>query len=1045
MSMDLNVEKVTSANRLNAARYACGPRVLWALAGILTLAFVNPLAAAEAKGNGPDWKSIQPALEKYCYDCHGGAKTKGDVDLKRLSADPTVAKEFDLWNRVNIAIEKGEMPPEKKPQLKASDKQKVQQWLVASLDEVVRANAGDPGPVTLRRLTNAEYDYTIRDLTGISYRLSKDFLPDGGGGEGFSNIGDVLFTSPQQLNKYLAAAHQLADHATILPGSGIVFHETRVGLRGPDQLKAQGEQALYVWYQKMAAPHLPKDDENLREADYMLACWKFKYRELTGATSLEQLAKENNLYPAFLENWWTTLNSKEPQSRYLDLTRVPWQKLAGPDAKNPKVVPDVVKKTLAEIDEQRKSWYDPKRSWASIQRVQQDSDGIQAWPLVAETKGSNQVHIVIGDVGDGNVGDYVTLEGLTIEWPKKKQTYFAWLQDRLKADREALASIEAVKPQGTNTLSPDKLKARIAEGEKAAGYFGKHPEAGKQIEPSFIGVKAPAVMTLPFPADAVRIRGNGRLDIYSPEADTASVQWMATVGEPPNPSTVLPGVLTVWKRSTPAHHKLMGEFERMKSVFPDIYDRRLEEVARNFYRGGKGAGVYYFSDAQLSAILPEAEKKRMAEMLEDWRFVRDKNPPQKIRAEWDDKLRAALEQFMAKAWRRPLTAEDKQQIATVYTEARKKELDQESAAREVLLRVLVSPKFLFKLEESIGPTEVHPVTSWELATRLSYFLWSSMPDDKLRAAAADGSLSKPEVLDREVKRMLKDPKAVALAREFGGQWLEFHGFDEHKAVDQTKYPEFTADIRMDMQEEAVRFFSYIVQEDRPVREILLGDYTFLNERLAAYYGIPNVKGAEFQKISVSAYHRGGLLGMGSVLTKTSYPQRTSPVVRGNWLLKSILGTPVPPPPNNVPKLDEDTTKPKSLRERLERHRADKACSSCHDKIDPLGFSLQGFDAVGRRRTIDEMGVAVDASAQFKDGTKFDDFDGLKQYLTKRQPEFTALMSRKLVGFALGRTVLPTDKLLIEEMQKNLKTNDDRFSTAILTVVHSKQFQNRRNE
>jgi len=1045
--MDLNVDKVTLASRRNAVGHGRAAAVLMALAGILTMGAINTVSGAEAKvAKGPDWKSIQPALEKYCYDCHGGSKTKGDVDLKRLSADPTVAKEFDLWNRVNIAIEKGEMPPEKKPQLKASDKQKVQQWLVASLDEVVTANAGDPGPVTLRRLSNAEYDYTIRDLTGISYHLSKDFLPDGGGGEGFSNIGDVLFTSPQQLSKYLTAAHQLADYATILPGSGIVFHETRVGLRGPDQLRAQGEQALYVWYQKMAAPHLPKDDENLREADYMLACWKFKYRDLTGATSLEQLAKENNLYPAFLENWWATLNSKEPQSRYLDLTRVPWQQLAGPDAKNPKVVPDAVKKVLAEIDDQRKSWYDPKRSWASIQRVQQDSDGIQAWPLQAETKGSNHVHIIIGDVGDGNVGDYVTIEGLTIEWSRKKQqNYFAWLQDRLKADRAALAAIEVGKAQGTNALSPDALKARIAEGEKAAGYFGKHPEAGKPIEPSFIGVKAPAVMTLPFPADAARIHGNGRLDIYSPEAETASVQWMATVGTPPNPSTVLPGVLTVWKRSTPAHHKLMGEFERMKMVFPDIYDRRLEEVARNFHRGGKGPGVYYFSDAQLSAILPEAEKKHMAEMLEDWRFVRDKNSPPKLRAEWDNKLLVALEQFTAQAWRRPLTAEDKQQIATIYNEARKKELDQESAAREVLVRVLVSSKFLFKLEESTDPTEIHPVKPWELATRLSYFLWSSMPDDTLRAAAADGSLSKPEVLDREVKRMLKDAKAVALAREFGGQWLDFHGFDEHKAVDQMKYPEFTSDIRTDMQEEAVRFFSYIVQEDRPVREILLSDYTFLNERLAAYYGIPDVKGSEFQKISVSAYHRGGLLGMGSVLTKTSYPQRTSPVVRGNWLLKSVLGTPVPPPPNNVPKLDEDTTKPKSLRERLERHRADKACSSCHDKIDPLGFSLQGFDAVGRRRTLDEAGVAVDASAQFKDGTKFDDFDGLKQYLVAKQPEFNSLMSRKLVGFALGRTVLPTDKLLIADIQKNLLAADDRFSAAILTVVHSKQFQTRRNE
>ncbi|HSH95395.1 MAG TPA: DUF1592 domain-containing protein [Roseimicrobium sp.] len=1031
--------KTPAAHRVAAITLA-------ALAGLLS-SFTAPSACAAdatAKAAG-DWKAIEPALAKYCYDCHGGKKTKGDVDLKRLAADPTVAREYDLWNRVNIAIEKGEMPPEDKPQLKAADKKKLQQWLSSSLEVVVRANAGDPGPVTLRRLTNAEYDYTIRDLTGIQYGLGKDFLPDGGGGEGFSNIGDVLFTSPQQLEKYVAAARKLADHATILPGSGITFQPTRVGLRGPDQLKAQGEQALYVWYQKMAAPYLPKDEENLREADYMLACWKYKYREMTGSQSLEQLAKESNLYPAFLANWWSTLNSKEPQSRYLDLTRIPWQQLPGPDPKSPKTVPDVVTKSLAAIDDQRKSWYDPKRSWASIQRVQQDSDGIQAWPLLAETKGSNRVHIVIGDVADGNVGDFVTIENLTIEWSRKKQqNYFAWLQDRLKTDRDALTALEAGKPQGSNALPADKLKARIAEGEKVAGYFGKDPQ-GKKIEANVISVKAPVMMTLPFPEDAARIRGSGKLDIYSTEADAASVQWMATVGEPPDPSTVLPGTLTVWKRSTPAHHKLMGEFERMKNVFPDIYDRRLEEVARNYHRGGKGPGVYYFSDAQLAEVLPPAEKKHMAEMLEDWRFVRNKSIPANMIAEWDEKLRGQVERFATAAWRRPLAADEKLQLASIYNESRKKQLDQESSAREVMVRVMASPNYLFKLEESTGPAEVHPVTPWELASRLSYFLWSSMPDETLRAAAADGSLSKPEVVDREVKRMLRDPKATALAREFGGQWLEFHNFEEHKTVDEKKYPEFTSGIRTDMQEEAVSFFSYIVREDRPVREILQADYTFLNERLANYYGVPNVKGDEFQKISVSAYQRGGLLGMGSVLTKTSYPQRTSPVVRGNWLLKSVLGTPVPPPPNNVPKLDEDTSKPKSLRERLERHRADKACASCHDKIDPLGFALQSFDAVGRRRTLDEMGIAVDNSAEFKDGTKFNDFAGLKLHLAKHEAEFTALMCRKLIGYALGRNVLPTDKPLIEQMEKELKTSGGRFSTAILAVAQSKQFQTRRNE
>ncbi len=1002
-------------------------------------------SAVESPSGDAGWKKAEPLLAKYCYDCHGGKKTKGDVDLKRLEADPLVGKEFELWSHVQEKVNNGEMPPKDKKQLSSSEKKKLQQWLAGSLEAAVRANAGDPGPVTLRRLTNAEYDYTIRDLTGINYGLSRDFQPDGGGGEGFSNIGDVLFVNPQQLDKYLVAAKTLADHATIMPGTGITFQPNRVGLRGPDQLKAQAEQSLYVWYQKMAAPYLPKDDENLREADYMLACWKYKFREQTGATSLDQLAKEEKLLPAFLTNWWSMLNNKEPKSRFLDLTRVPWQQLPGPDAQNPKAVPAAVLKTLDEIQDQRRAWYDPKRTWATIQRVQQDSDGLQFYPLDAHVQGKKQVYVVIGDVADGNKGDSVVISEFRVERAGRKLVdYVAWLESRLKSDQADLKSLEAGKA-ASSKLDANTLKTRVEEAEKAVALFGDHT-IGKEAMTKSIALKAPAVVPLPLPEDAVRFRARGKLDVYTDEAESASVQWMATAEAPPNPSTVFPGVITVWKRQSPTQHQVMHEFEVMRSAFPDIYDRRLEEVARNYYRNGHGPGVYYFSDDQLSALLPEAEKQHMKQMLEDWRFVRSKNIPTKQMTEWDDRLRTNLLQFATTAWRRPLASDEQQEIINIYNEARKKELDQESSAREAMVRALISPKFLFKLESGgAGMAEVERVNAWELATRVSYFIWSSMPDTQLRAAAADGSLLKPEVLTQQVKRMLRDPRSMALAKEFGGQWLQFNGFADHNSVDLVKYPDCTPELRGDMQQEAISFFNYIVREDRPVREVLQADYTFLNQRLAKYYGIPGVQGEEFQKISVSAYHRGGMLGMGSILTKTSYPLRTSPVLRGNWILKSVLGTPVPPPPNNVPKLDEDTSKPKSLRERLERHRADKACSVCHDKIDPLGFALEDFDAVGRLRTKDEAGVAIDDTGLLKDGTKLTGLDGLRNYLATRENDFEALLCRKLVGFAVGRQVMPTDRPLIDEMQQNLRSSEGRFSSAVLSVVQSKQFQYRRNE
>jgi hypothetical protein len=356
----------------------------------------------------------------------------------------------------------------------------------------------------------------------------------------------------------------------------------------------------------------------------------------------------------------------------------------------------------------------------------------------------------------------------------------------------------------------------------------------------------------------------------------------------------------------------------------------------------------------------------------------------------------------------------------------------------------VAPAFLFKLEQGTSPG-IHPVSAYELASRLSFFLWSSIPDAGLLAKAADGSLTRPEVLKAETLRMLKDPKATALGREFAGQWFQFQGFDSYGKVDGGKFPEFTPELRRDFNEEITAFFSHLIRANRPVIEILSADYTFLNERLARHYGIPDVTGEELRRTNVGAYARGGILGMGAILTRTSYPHRTSPVLRGNWILRSVLGTPTPPPPNDVPKLDESVAAAKSLRERLERHRADRACAGCHDKIDPLGFALEGFDPIGRIRTKDDAGAGVDDSAKSKDGREIKGINGLKEVLVSRNEEFSALFCRKLLGYALGRSILPTDKSVLEEMRAQLKSADPTVAGAVVAIVQSRQFQNRRSE
>jgi cytochrome c553 len=994
----------------------------------------------------PSWDAVVPSLEQKCFDCHGGKKTKGGVDLKRLQADPSVALEYELWSKVQEVLKSGEMPPEDAKELSANERNNVSLWVKSALEIAANTNAGDPGPVTLRRLTNAEFDYTIRDLTGVPFQLGKDFVPDGGGGEGFSNIGDALFLSPQQLDKVFTAARQLAAHATIMPGSGIRFTPQRIGIRGPAQFKSDAESAMVVWYQKVSQDALPKDGENLHVAEYITACWKWKHREKTGVTSLSALAKESELNPAFLENWWNFLEQSQTKSRLLDLTCVPWKSLPEPPQNFSGAPPESVINEISKIQEQLNSWFLPAK-W-SVLRAQQDADELKSYPFEAQAQGEpdssgeRRIHLVVGDLGDGNKGDIILVESPEIFRNGKKESYIDWITGRLNADRTRLKTLTT--PQVSGDQTEEVLTRRIHEAEEYLSRLGKHPQ-GLQVDAKTLVLQAPCVLTLPLPNDAQRFKASGKLDVRNPEIEFASAQWMATTGNPPDPAKIIPGVISVFKRGTETHKRFGSEFGRLHETFSMNLEHRLNQVASNRYRNGKpGPGVYYFSDAQLAAFLSPEEALRLKQMQDDWRFISNRSIPKALEPEWDRKVLEHLEVFATKAWRRPITQEEKAQLASVYTAGIGQSLDRESAAREVLVRTLVAPAFLFKLERT-EDSGIHPVNPYELATRLSYFLWSSIPDKELLDKAAAGTLSDPSVLKEQTLRMLKDPKASAMAAQFATQWFEFQNFDATTKVDTAKFTEFTPQLRQDMYEETLAFLSHIIRNNRPVTEILSADYTFLNHRLAAHYQIQGVEGDSLQKVKVSDYGRGGLLGMGAILTKTSYPHRTSPVLRGNWLLRTVLGTPTPPPPNDIPKLDDSVASAKTLRERLERHRADKTCAACHDRIDPLGFALEAFDPIGRLRTKDDAGMPLDDSAQDKEGHKFKGASGLANYLGGHTDEFHSLFCRKLLGYALGRKVLPTDNALLSVMKQQLKSSDPSVAGAVIALVQSNQFLNRRGD
>lgn len=408
-------------------------------------------------------------------------------------------------------------------------------------------------------------------------------------------------------------------------------------------------------------------------------------------------------------------------------------------------------------------------------------------------------------------------------------------------------------------------------------------------------------------------------------------------------------------------------------------------------------------------------------------------------------LQAVLE-FAGRAWRRPLDQVDVDQLRNLYQTLLSEELSHDAALRMLLARVLVAPAFLYRSEKAATGADAAAVDQWELATRLSYFLWSSMPDDLLMASAASGSLSQPEVLRGHMHRMLSDNRSRRLATEFGAQWLHIRDFDRNDEKSEQHFPEFSG-MRADMYEESLQFLTHLVQENASVLDLFDADYTFLNESMAKYYGIPNVIGPQWRRVDgVRQYSRGGILGFASTLSKQSGASRTSPILRGNWITEVVLGEKLPKPPKNVPPLPEDLPEGLTERQLIERHSSDAACSACHRRIDPFGFALEGFDAIGRFRQASTGEEKRDTRTTLPDGTPVDGLQDLKEYLlTVRRADGVRQLCRKLLGYALGRSVQLSDRPLLEKMEVHLLENDFRIRSAFEVIVMSRQFQEIRSK
>lgn len=625
--------------------------------------------------------------------------------------------------------------------------------------------------------------------------------------------------------------------------------------------------------------------------------------------------------------------------------------------------------------------------------------------------------------------------------------------------------------------------------------FGRHPD-GSTLNPGDLCRKAPEVLEVIIPADLVagsEFVATGSL--HQPSGTEGSIQLTVTTEKPASATTPAAGGSrpasgkATWSdgerplmydspilvaESSDARKRILAHFEQFRELFPIAlcYTKivPVDEVVT--------LTLYYREDDHLKRLmLSETEAAELDQLWDDmhyvsrsalalvdayeqlWQFAtQDADPSaftpmrdgimknaedfrQKMKDCEPVHLNAVLT-FADRAWRRPLTHDEQQELRELYERLRREELDHESAIRMLIARVLVTPDFLYRTEQPAPGTKPGPVSDLELATRLSYFLWSSMPDQQLRSAAENGELKDPARLRSEMRRMLTDAKVRRLAIEFGCQWLHVREFDQMDEKSEQHYPEFR-ELRADMYEETIRFFEDLFRNDQSVLNLLDADYVFVNERLAAFYGITGVTGSDWQRIEGAKTHaRGGILTLASTLAKQSGASRTSPILRGNWVSEFLLGDKLPKPPKGVPLLPEEAPADVTERQLIETHSSDPACAKCHQRIDPFGFALEKFDTIGRRRDQDKHGHDIDVATVLPDGTPVNGVEGLRDYLlNKRREDFLRTFCRRLLGYALGRSTQLSDEPLIDQMLVALRENDYRFSVALETIVLSPQFRN----
>ena len=1086
------------------------------------------LPSALRRSTPPVARSTPPdTFQQYCFECHGTRKPEAGLSIEKLVRQFSIGEHWQEWEKVAEMLESGLMPPlEASEHPTDSERERTAAWIRASLKDYEVRHSGEPGRVTVRRLTSAEYSYAIRDLTGIDIRVPIDASSDSVGGEGFANFGDVQFVQDESVERYLEAAKLVADHAVI--GSGPLEFYVDPGRTGLELSALNRINDLYAtrgFRVVSGEGGRPFGLERYGKAFYV--GWYYRHRAALGdpGATRRGLAAREGITGRFADHIWAVVHN--PNTAYPTRETVNrWQALSPPTSD----VPASLVRARAECEEIQKalttwsSWFFARGDLAAggagdesplafddetlnVDLTRRFTYGIgvrggrgRGGP---STPGVHRVHILFNDVAPESSATPVVI------WRNPRIVTRAFVAGRGTPPTDGAAAAAAQDPAGGRgrgnagpVLSSRPLREVVPPDVANALALGTSPD-GVEIGPDDFATTASVSFDIPvdpgnhvveFHADAelgrdenavVRVMLSERPEGTSRDAPQRVVLgdrnsagynvFRANMTEyvallPPNshgeanPADKDPVPAPFDNTyNSPEHDAfvLKVKYQRNDRFFTDNMvdgaDReRLEHAWNDLF------GSWPYHDAYLGMLADHYDLKLESRRISDLtpaviaaQAVAARPHLESLRAH-HDQVTGAFKRaepghvsdvlaFANRAWRRPLTAAEKASLRAFYDRTRTAGgLDHDGALRAVLARILVSPAFLYRVE-SVARGAEKPLDAWELASRMSFFLWSSIPDDELRRAAAAGELSDPAMIARQVRRMAADPKARRLATEFFGQWLGFYHFDEYRGVDTGRFPEFTGEVRAAMYDEAISTFEYIVRENRPVKEILHADYAFLNKPLAGFYGVQREVASSGKLVRVdgaNAFERGGALRLGAVLTSTSAPLRTSPVKRGDWVLRRILGTPTPPPPADAGTLpgDDKAFNGLTLRRRLAEHKRNATCASCHMRIDPLGFPLEGFDAVGRRRDTYAEGQAVDVTGELPGKETIVGAGGLLNYLQSQEKQVLSTLSKKMLGYALGRTVLASDRPLIAEMVA--AGGGASFADLAAKIVTSRQFRNR---